>query len=362
MSGFRIIRRWSFDHILVSLLCIILSVYLVYAFLINAFHSSVNIDAGYYMGVVNLIYNGLVPYRDFELGYTPLFFYVMQPIIWVVGNPSNYTSYMVFQTIVSFVNAFLLSRLMIRLIQINRLKAWFFSLLFLIFWYYLEGTFVVLENLSVLFGLCSLLFITSDRSWIKLVMAGLFSAMALLTKQYGAIFFGGVGVYLLFISPNWKERIRRESFFLLGFFVVLALFVIVFGTSGVSPKTLLNSLTGTGYGQQSFYGYKLGVVKAVRIFPFLLLLPCLLVKMRREEIPVLALGVTGLFLSSLQLYFNVFPHYYLFMLPCAFLLAAMVFEKLRREFTSKVLFYLFWGMLFTPSALFFQNIWNSTKY
>lgn len=356
------IQERSFDRSLVVFLCILLLLYLLYAYFIEACRSSVEVDEGYYMGVVNLLYKGLVPYRDFELGYTPLLFYVLLPLRAIMGALPVISSYKLLICLVSFANALLLAVLLKRITKTGRVVTLFFSVLFLVFWLYLQGAKLLLEPLSVFWGLCAMLFVTRKKAKIDFVLAGAFAALALLTKQYGLVFVGCIGVYLLCSTGPWKEMAGQCALFALGFCAVVGAFCSVYGLLGVSPAMLLASLSGSGYGSQSFYGYKLGLVKAVRVFPFLLLLPCLLLKMKREDCSAMALGVTGVVLSSFQLYFNVFPHYYLYMLPFVFLLSAMIFVKLRTEIDSKVILFLFWGMLFTSSALLLQDVWTTTKY
>lgn len=356
------IRKQPFDKVALAILCLLLFLYLIYAYLIDAFRSGVNIDAGYYMGVANLIYEGYLPYRDFELGYTPLFFYVMQPFLALMGDCPNYTIYKLLQCLITFANALLLGKLIIRMAKTSCIKAAFFSVVFLIFWYNLEGVQMVLENLSVFFGLCSLLLVTDKRIRYNAVWAGIFAAFTFLAKQYGLVFFGSIGVYLLLSGTSWKEKAWICLLFVSGFIVTLVLFIGVFWLMGVEPTKLLEAISGGGYGQQTFYWYKLGVVKAVRLFPFLLFFPCLFFNLTKEEIAKIALCLTGLLLSSFQLYFNVFPHYYLFMLPFVFVLCTMIFEKMKALKGTRILFLLFWGFLFTASALLLQNIWNTTKY
>ena len=79
MTG--LIRKFkdsSFDRKLLIVLLLGLSFFLVLAYALSAFRSMVNADAGYYLGVAELIHDGYVPYRDFSLGYTPIFFYILQ--------------------------------------------------------------------------------------------------------------------------------------------------------------------------------------------------------------------------------------------------------------------------------------------
>ena len=96
----RIIRKYKglngIDGKLEVMLLIIASVSLLVAYLLAAFRSYVNADAGYYLGAAELIHQGYVPYRDFSLGYTPLLFYVLQlPRIFMGAYPS-YSGYMLF--------------------------------------------------------------------------------------------------------------------------------------------------------------------------------------------------------------------------------------------------------------------------
>ena len=109
----------------------IVSVLMIGAYLLAAFRSPVNADAGYYLGAVELIHKGLVPYRDFKLDYTPLFFYILQIPRWFMGTCPNYMVYMLFLYVVVFGDAVLLAAIVKRISKSVK-WAWFSAIAFLI--------------------------------------------------------------------------------------------------------------------------------------------------------------------------------------------------------------------------------------
>jgi hypothetical protein len=355
-------KKESYRRIIVVIMVSLSFIYLFYAFLLDAFRSDVNPDAGYYLGVVELINKGFVPYRDFALGYTPVSFYVLQVLRFFMDDSPNYSVYKLFLVFVTFSNAFLFWKLSLCVTNIGGLRSSVFAIFFLLFWYFLEGNMFVLEHFSVFFGLCSLLFVFKDRSFINVMLSGVMGALSFLTKQYGLIFMGCIGIYLLFFESTWKSRFRQCAIALLGFCATIGLFLSLFWIIGVSPSMLIKSLGGTGYGQRTLHSYKIGFVLSVKLFPFLLLLPCLFIKPNRRELSFIVVGITGIVLSSFQFFFNVFLHYYLFMLPFVFLLVILIFSKLRTNKDLFVLYLLLWGMIFTPSAFFMPKIYKSTKH
>ena len=105
MTG--LIRKFkdsSFDRKLLIVLLLGLSVFLVLAYALSASRSVVNADAGYYLGVAELIHEGYVPYRDFSLGYTPFFFYVLQVPRLFMGAYPDYTGYMLFLYLIAAID------------------------------------------------------------------------------------------------------------------------------------------------------------------------------------------------------------------------------------------------------------------
>lgn len=339
-----------------------ISVFLFFAFLLSAFRSSVNADAGYYLGVTELIHQGYVPYRDFGLSYTPLFFYVLQLPRLLMGAYPDYTGYMLFLYLFSALDALLLSELIKRITGSAKL-AWLSALVFLLLYLYLDGAYFILETFSLCCGLVSMtLLVGRDKSFWRCFLSGVFCALAFLSKQYGLLFAGFVAVMLLLSNEQgWKGRLLNCSYAFVGFCAILVLFVFLFALSGLGLDDLIAALSGSSYGGQSVGMYVDGVIKTCRLFPILLFVPCLFWGRGEKDMPLFWACCMGLLLASIQFYFNVFPHYYIYMLPFVLVLNAMIWRRLKSKGGIPVLFLLYFGFLFTSCAIPMQNVYKDIK-
>ncbi len=355
------IKAYSIDNKLVLLLLTGMSVFLLVAYLLAAFRSYVNADAGYYLGTVELIHQGYVPYRDFSLGYTPLFFYALQIPRMFMGTYPVYYGYMLFLYLIVFADALLMA-LIVRKTTKSVKLAWLSGLVFLVLYYYLEGVCFILEAFSVCFGLASIIVLWGEKStfW-RMFLAGLFSALSFLSKQYGLLFAGVIGIMLLLSDNTWKKKLWNCLSALLGFCTVIALFFLLFFTAGLRPDELVEALSGSGYGGQSVNMYIEGVARSVRLFPFLIFIPCLFMCKNKNNTTIIIGCLAGLLMASLQFYFNVFSHYFIYMIPFVLVLNALLWKKLRNHKLSSVLFWLYFGMLFTAVAQPTQDVYKSSK-
>ena len=188
-----------------------------------------------------------------------------------------------------------------------------------------------------------------------------FCALAFLSKQYGLLFAGVVGLLLLFSNDGWKRRLLNCFNAFAGFFFILFLFVFSFMLLSLGPKDLVSSLSGSTYGGQSLGMYAEGVIKVFRIFPYLLFVPCLLFCWRNKDYRLLLACCIGLLLASFQFYFNVFPHYFIYLLPFVLVLNAMLWKRLKSLHKLPILFIVYSGVLFTSCALPLQFVYKDTK-
>lgn len=349
------------DNKLVVLFLAGTSVFLLIAYLLAAFRAYVNADAGYYLGIAELIHQGFVPYRDFSLGYTPLFFYVLQIPRLFMGDYPCYAGYMLFLYLIVLLDSVLLAAIVKKITKSIRL-AWFSGLVFLVLYHYLEGSYFLLEAFSVCFGLVSILLLLGEevKFW-RVFAAGAFSALSFLSKQYGLLFAGVIGVLMLFSDEVWKKRLWNCLSAMLGFCMVMALFFLLFFISGLRPDALIDALRGSGYGGQSLKMYLDGLLRSVRLFPFLLFLPCLFFRQNKTNKEMVLGCVAGLLLASLQFYYNVFSHYFIYMLPFVLILNALLWKRLKSQKVSRMLFLLYFGVLFTAVTLPMQGVYKNSK-
>lgn len=354
-------RDSNFEDKLTFVVFFGVSVVLLGVYLLSAFRSPVNADAGYYLGAVEMIHNGFVPYRDFKLGYTPLFFYVLQIPRWFMGAYPEYTIYMLFLYLIVFLDAVLLA-VFVRKISNSVKWAWLSAIFFLTLYYYLDGAYFVLEACSVCFGLASMLMLMNEKSSVwRTVLSGAFAAMAFLAKQYGILFVGVVGALLLLTKVEWKTKILNCLYATLGFCVVLALFVSLFMISGFGVDELMNAISGSGYGRKASASYLEGVAKSLRLFPFLLFVPCLFVGKKDKRKGLVIACLVALIVASLQFYFNVFPHYFIYMLPFVLVMSVLMWKRMKLLKVPRTLLLLYFGLLFTSAVIPMQSVYKYSK-
>lgn len=349
------------DDKLLYVILLGVSAFLFIAYVLSAFRSTVNADAGYYLGVTELIHKGYLPYRDFSLGYTPLFFYVLQLPRLLMGTYPDYTGYMFFLYLFTSLDAFLVA-VIIKRVTGSIKWAWLSALIFLLLYLYLDGSYFILETFSLCCGLLSLvLLIKIDTSFLRCFFSGACCALAFLSKQYGLLFAGVLGVILLLSDNDWRRKMLDCLSAGAGFCLIIAMFVALFLISGFGLTDLITALSGDDYGTQSLRTYCEGVAKSFRLFPFLLFVPFLLFNKISKDKQLAWSCCAGLLLSSFQFYFNVFPHYFIYMLPFVLILCAMLWRYLRSHFEKGICFLLFFGMLFTACALPLQQVYKNAK-
>jgi len=355
------IKKVDADNKLTILLLIGMSIFLLVAYLLAAFRSYVNADAGYYLGTVELIHQGCVPYRDFSLGYTPLFFYALQIPRTFMGTYPVYYGYMLFLYLIVFADALLMA-LIVRKTTKSVKLAWLSGLVFLVLYYYLEGVYFILEAFSVCFGLASIIVLWGEKStfW-RMFLAGLFSALSFLSKQYGLLFAGVIGIMLLLSDNTWKKKLWNCLSALLGFCTVIALFFLLFFIAGLRPDELVEALSGSGYGGQSVNMFIEGVARSVRLFPFLIFIPCLFICKNKNNTTIIIGCLVGLLMASLQFYYNDFSHYYIYMIPFVLVLNVLLWKTFQDQKKSQVLFLLYFGVLFAAIVLPLQNVYKTSK-
>ena len=355
------LKKTNSDEKLSTLLLAAMSIILLAAYLLAAFRSYVNADAGYYLGVAELIHQGYVPYRDFGLSYTPLMFYALQiPRLFMGSNP-YYLGYMLFLYFIVFVDAFLMA-LIVRKTTKSIKLAWLSGLLFLVMYYYFEGSYFLLEAFSVCFGLASIYtLLRRDGKFWCVFLAGAFSALSFLAKQYGFLFAGVIGIMMLFSNDNWKKRLWNCISAMLGFCAIIAVFFLLFFISGLKPDELIGALSGSSYGGQSIKMYFEGVIRSVKLFPLILFVPCLFFDKEKKELAIIMGCIAGLLMASLQFYFNVFSHYYIYMIPFVLVLAVLLWKRINQKKLSRIWSLLCFGFMFVSVAIPMQEVYKSSK-
>ena len=352
------------DRVLVMVILSLLSLFVLVAYVLMALYADLGNDAGYYLGCVELIYKGKIPYKDFSLGYTPLALYVLLIPRCIT---SSCVVTLLFHVLIVFADAFLLA-VCVRKITNKYLFAWLLGLVFLILVFHLEGTYLYLEPYSILFGESAMLFVMSAidaktirRQNIYLLLSGVFVAFAFLSKQYGIVFAAFVGIVVLLSSEEWKRKILDCLLLFLGFCIPILLGVSYFRLNGLDLSALFAQLTGKGYGAQTLGMYISGVTRMIRLFPWILIVPVFLFINNNWENGVFWACLISMFFASLQFYFNTWDHYFLYLLPFLFVLASIIWKDLWKHKTITLLFLVFYGLYFTSAIIPLQQLYTKLE-
>jgi len=324
-------NKWKFliDVILYALLLLVIFLY------INAIqYASIGVDAGYYLFIVNKLSEGLIPFKDFNLNYPPLSFYLMLLVKWASGSLFSYKVALGFLFFIQFMNAVLLYKL-IHFYKVNNRIAIFSAAIFLIYAYSFESVFFVLEPFVIFFGLISLLLIYKNNT-INLFAAGAFSALGFLCKQYGLGFFALIVIYLFLRKGYYKEtQLKKILFALAGFSIVVIISLLIFYllTGGFS---FLNSLSGDNYGHRSLTtNFKALFSYILFTCPVIIMVPLIFKNLTAKNKIIVLLSIGGLLGFSLQFYFEPYKHYYLLLLPFVVILIAQVLDNMPSKWILK---------------------------
>jgi len=334
------------------------------AYCISAFRVSLNPDAVYYLGVIEQISNGKVPYRDFGLGYTPLGFYMMLIPKYIFGEHCNYTVYISFLYIISFLNAFILFKLAKRYTGNNNLSL-FAAFLFLLQIYNLQGVYFILEPFVVFWGLLALYLTTAKVLNLKMIFfSGLFAGFSFLSKQYGL---GSLAVVMFFFIVNSKSiklLIKNEILVFTGFSFGIGLFFFIGYISGVRFEDFYYVSTGGHYGVRSlFYYWESIELLVLKLAPWLLFLPVYYyyyyyykIKSNNSFLHIFVLLV-AVIIFSFQFYFLNLVHYYILLIPYTVLISVILLHiKIPRSIR-----YIYLILLIFPMISNIHHVFKNTK-
>lgn len=298
--------------------------FILVLFFFTNLNREVNVDAAYYLGVVDSIYDGLIPIRDFQLGYTPLSFYLMLIVRVFTHNFTVYLQLMLFMLVLA---SYILYKIVLKLTE-NKNLSLLSTILLLIQSYLFEGTYFVLEPITIFFGLLSVYYLFNAELRTKnLLLSGLFASAAFMSKQYGLAYLAGNMVFLVLVYGSYSEKIKRLLYIGIGFIVIPVIFTVYFIFNGVSVAEAISSFMGGGYGKRESIFWKEGISALfnIRYFLtiFLIAIPYVLYKNRRL-IPIVFALITIVFLLTFQFYFQLFAHYYILIFPFILILFTLI--------------------------------------
>lgn len=324
--------------------------YLWYAFLIVsvplaiipmvlcALGNPMDADPSYFLSIMERISEGKVLYKDVHCGYPPVWFYLTALVKWLFSIPPGCEEpYYIFHFFVQILSALVLYK-MIRCLEINGRIAYFCSWLFVMMGHWMQANYLILEPLTVAFGVLSLWIVMKHGKgnvWL-LFVGGVAASCSFLCKQYGL---GYLFLCLFLMLFYCNSGLKRIGMFLLGFFVPVLLCLAIWG------KPFVNNVFLNGYGssvdeanglmfhdkiQWIFGAAKMLFVRCAIALPVSLLFIPLFVKEKKGFIVLLCwCGILG-FLMTFYLNFGI-PRYLLFSLPFVALLLALTISLLHES-------------------------------
>ena len=71
--------------------------------------------------------------------------------------------------------------------------------------------------------------------------------------------------------------------------------------------------------------------------------------------------LVALLVASLQFYFNVFPHYYIYVLPFVLVMSVLMWKRMKLLKAPRTLLLLYFGLLFTSIVMPMQSVFKYSK-
>lgn len=340
----RLQKALTINNLLLLLLVLIVAVSFAKMGLSIA-HTDINVDASYYLGVTRVILEGKTPLNDFPLGYTPLSFYMMTPVVSIFGT--SFTAAMIVVLCITLINALIVYAIALQHCK-NRLFSGYAAALTLLLLTSLDGCHYILEPFVLLYGLSSIYFLGRKKLRYTFV-AGMMCFCSFWSKQYGLGFLMLGLVYILSDNGFIRISLNRIGLLLLGFFVGLAIFLLIFIVTGVD-LSLLASLSGGTYERDGIAGL-LGAWKTIFIYLPFLILPIVLMFLHPKQslhIPLLITSFCGICGFLLQCYVRFYAHYMLLSIPFCVLIFIGAYSLQTKEMIKKIFILLFAASSFIP--------------
>ena len=335
---------WATSNLLLLLLILIVAVSFAKMGL-SLIRGDINVDASYYLGVTRVIIEGRTPLNDFPLGYTPLSFYMMIPVVSVFGT--SFTAAMIVIFCITLFNALIVYAIALQHSS-SKILSGYAAALTLLLLTSLNGCHYILEPFILLYGLSSIYFLGKKKLRYSFV-AGLMCFCSFWSKQYGLGFLMLGVVYILSDKGFSRLALNRIGLLLSGFVSGLAIFLLIFILTGVD-LSLLDSLSGGSYERDGIAGL-LGAWKIVFIYLPFLAIPIILILLHPKQslhMPLLITSFCGICGFLLQCYVRFYAHYMLLALPFCVLIFVGAYSFLTKEKAKKFFLLIFAASSFIP--------------
>lgn len=325
-------------------------------------------DPSYFLSVMERVSEGKVLYRDVHCGYPPVWFCLTAAVKWLFCIPSGHEElYYVFHFLMQILAAYALYN-MIRCIVIDWRIAYFCSWLFLMMGHWMQANYLILEPLTVTFGVMALWIVMKHgrgNVWL-LFAAGVAASCSFLCKQYGL---GYLFLCLMLMLFYCKCEAKRIIVFLLGFVVPVVFCLTIWGNAFIN-EVFLN---GYGTSVDEMNGIMLNdkihwiisaaktlfVRCAIALPVSLLFIPLFIKEKRGFWLLFCWCGIIGFLMTF---YFNCgIPRYLLLALPFVMMLIAITIALLSKANMALRVFFLISlaiTMAYSVYADYYNRVWK----
>lgn len=311
-------------YAVITLICLI-------PIILSIFLAPISPDSAYYLSIVERISDGIIPYSELKIGYTPLVFYITLAFKKIFSVGINYEFYLTLNYIFQLACAFLIFKIT-NLFTKQNLFSFLAAAFFLISAHWNDGNYFLLEIPALFFGLTAIYLCLTKSSTTSYFTVGLFTAASFLCKQYG------LGFLALSFSLALFETNKIKSILLitLGFTIPVICCFLYWGhdffnaifTEYGKNRTLVDSLLT--FSNRVIYLF-VRVPILIASFYYIPIIYKKSEKQHKKAILFLLFAISGFFL---QFYFAKYAHYYLLILPFVSILTFLILSKNNTKTTT----------------------------
>lgn len=293
----------------------------------SVYGAYISADAPYYLAVARDISSGLMPYKDINMGYTPLMMYLNSLLYLLFDNPS-YHLFLILQFLVIALLVGLFYRICTKF-NLTRGKSLFLSLFLFLSILSSDGTYINLEVYVILFIMIAFLFLVDK----KYFLAGVALSVGFFFKQYGLLSF--VPFFLLVITYRPYQK-RSLLGFIAGALLPLMIFILYYTViENVSFINLFDQLSGRAYAEKAVASgkslFSFSLLAGSKVF-LLLLIPLFFLKINPIKNRVDGILIIGIIVNLLPVLIQYFQHYFILTYPYIFILMMRNHQNFDRKF------------------------------
>jgi hypothetical protein len=312
------------------------------------YYPLVSADSGFYLAIAKEFYNGKIYFQEIGISYNPLSIIVLGIPFLFTQNPS-YIWHLAINFLIIFSSSIVFYKILNQITsnqKYNSVAALFFILGSLI----LDGRYLVLEPLSILFQLLGtylyFIFKKSNR-FHMLIWVGFFICLAFLSKQYGLFILAPIVIDILITK---KIVVKRIAFLSIGLIIPLVLFYLYLNQINLTIYQFISYILGKGpmLDIGTGTGIELDVLSYVTA-PFifilknlyLILIPILFWKNKSRFNNEKYFYFIAFLCSVLPLIFAIYSHYFQYVLPFSLLLYSYMLKFNSNQKLEKLGVFLF---------------------